>query len=130
MVMRADRSGLDEFEGIVKDVEHEVASDGRRQYHVRIQATNIDVGGATGLMHEWVSLSPKCTEDSVPQGSVMDNYLRQIEVCVRDAKKVATLKEAFALLVGKKFRFARMKLGKDYEGNPAREYIVPVALIQ
>jgi hypothetical protein len=29
-------------------------------------------------------------------------------------------------MVGKKFRFKRLKLGKDFDGHAAREYIVPV----
>jgi hypothetical protein len=130
MVERKESTGLDSFEGIVENVEFETGGlDDRRQYHVTIECTSHEIGGATGKLHEWIPMSPKSTEDSVPQGSVMDRYLTQVEMCISEAKKAATIQEALNLMVGKKFQFQRVKLGKDYEGHSAKDYIVPTRLI-
>lgn len=131
MVKRAEASGgLDEFEGIVEKAEFESAFGDRRQYHLTIDATNVEVGGATGKLHEWVPMSATCTEDIVPPQSVMDRYLQQLEICIKDVQKAETLADAFKLVVGKKFKWKKMKLGRDFEGNKAKDYFVPVALIE
>lgn len=130
MVERVESSGLTEFVGTVEDVQLEEGIEGRKQYHLTIEPHDIEVKGATGRFHEWVAMSPKCTEDKVPQGSVMDRYLTQIEICISEAKKATTIEEAFGMLKGKKFKFSRVKLGKDFDGHAAKEYIVPVALIE
>ena len=127
LMASAQLGGLEEFEGTVEKVEFEIGAEERRQYHIYIIAADIEVTGPTGRMHEWVPMSPKATEESVPNGSVADRYLTQMEICVPAIKRTKTLKEAFQLLVGRKFRFQRIKLGRDFEGHPAREYIVPVA---
>ena len=129
IVERIESSGLEEFEGTVVAVECETGMEGRLQYHVSIKPTSIEVKGSTGRMHEWIPMSPKATENSVPQGSVMDKYLTQIEICISAAKKAATIADAFSLLKGKTFSFKKIKLGQSFDGHPAKEYIVPVALI-
>lgn len=130
MVERVESSGLEEFKGTVESVAAESGMEGRVQYHLTIAPQDIEVKGATGRMHEWVPMSPKATETSVPQGSVMDKYLTQIEICISAAKKAATIEDAFNLLVGKTFRFKKIKLGQSFDGHPAKEYIVPVSLIE
>jgi len=130
MVERAEQKGLEEFEGTVESIEFETGIEDRKQYHIYIDPIDIEIKGATGKLHEWVPMSPKATEESVPQGSVMDRYLTQVEICISAAKKSKTIKEALGLMKGKKFKFKRLKLGKDFEGHPAREYIVPVALVE
>lgn len=120
--------GLSDFEGKVVSVEFESGGDEtRRQYHIKIDPTSIKVGGLTNLIHEWCPLSPKATEEQVPQGSVMDRYLTHVEIVVPEAKKVAKIGDALKLLIGKTFQFKKLKLGKDFNGQPAKEYIVPVA---
>ena len=126
MVERSEGKGLDEFEGIVKTVEFETGIEDRKQYHISIEPTSLKVQGATGMLHEWIPMSPKSTEETIPQGSVMDRYITQVEICISEAKRAKTVKEALGLLIGKKFRFKRLKLGKDFDGHAAREYIVPV----
>lgn len=131
MVQRVEASNgkFEDMEGTVTSVEYEQSALGNGQYHIKIDPVNFKVKGKTNLMHEWVPMSKTATEEAVPQGSVMERYLTQIEICVPAAKRASTIKQAFGLLVGKKFRFAKIKLGKDYDGNPAKEYIVPVAAL-
>ena len=127
LVERIDGKFDPEFVGNVEKVEFEVGIEDRRQYHVFIEPVDFEVHGATARLHEWVPVSKQSTEDQIQGGSVMDSYLRQVEICLPAAKKAKSLKEAFQLLVGHKFRFQRIKLGREYDGHPAREYIVPVA---
>lgn len=131
MVQRVESTGkMDEIEGVVESVNPEIsAATGLTQYHLIINPTNFKVKGKTGKLHEWVGMSKTASEEQVPQGSVLERYLTQIEICVPAAKKAATIKQAFGMLVGKKFRFQRIKLGKEFDGNPAKEYIVPVAAL-
>ena len=91
---------------------------------------DLEVKGPSGAMHEWIGLSKKATEDKVPQGSVMDRYLTQIEMLIDGADKAKTIGEAFAMMVGKKFRFKKIKLGRDFDGHKAKEYIVPVFIVE
>jgi len=130
VVQRVEATGkMDEFEAIVESVELETGIQDRKQYHIVMNPTSVEVKGATGRMHEWLPVSPRATEEAVPQGSVMDRYLTQVEICVKGAKTCKTIKEELGLMVGKKFRFKKIKLGKDFNGQPAREYSVPVTAL-
>jgi len=129
MVLRTESGMSSEFIGTVESVELEQGIEDRKQYHVVIDPEDITVKGATGRMHEWIPMSPKAKEDALPQGCVMDRYLLQLEIVIKEAKKKATVKEALQLMVGKKFKFSKIKLGKDFSGHPAKEYIVPVQLL-
>lgn len=129
MVQRVETKGLDEFVGTVESVELEVGIEDRKQYHVVIDPEDIEIKGQTGRMHEWIPMSPKSKEDALPQGSVMDRFLLQLEIVIKEAKKAVTVKEALQLMVGKKFKFSKIKLGKDFSGHAAKEYIVPVQLM-
>ena len=127
MVERKESQGLDEFECVVESIEKEQGmSEGQMQYHVTITPTSIEVGGKTGKLHEWIPLSKTSSEDAIAKGSVLDNYLRQVEICLPAAKKSATVGEALGLLVGKKFKFQKLELGRAFDGNAARQYAVPV----
>lgn len=131
MVQRTESNKkLDDFEGKVVSVELEEGIDQRKQYHITIDPIGFKVGGATGKLHEWIGLSPRATQEQVPQGSVMDRYLQQIEICLgKPARDAATVDVALKMLAGKKFKFSRIKLGKDFDGKSAREYIVPVSQV-
>ena len=127
MVQRTENTGmLESFDGKVVSVELEAGLEGRKQYHVRIDPTSFEVKGISQHMHEWIPMSAKATDDQVPQGSVLDRYLQQVEIVIPQAKKESSVDTALKLLVGKSFRFQKIKLGKDYDGNKARDYIVPV----
>jgi hypothetical protein len=131
MVLRTESSGkIDEFVATVTAVtlEQGVSVD-RKQYHVFMTPEGIEIKGETKQFHEWIPMSPKATDTQIPQGSVMDRYLQQIEICIPAAKKEPSVALALNLLVGKKFKFQKVKLGKDFDGHPAREYAVPVQAV-
>lgn len=130
MVVRTEASGkLEMFEAIVESIEIESSLNDRKQFHIVMAPTNVEVKGTTGKLHEWVPMSSKATETEVPQGSVLDRYLQQVEIVIPAAKKESTVSGAMNLLKGKKFRFQKVKLGKDFDGHPAREYAVPVVAL-
>jgi hypothetical protein len=126
MVERVESQGLQEFQGVVESIELEEGLNDNKQYHMIIEPTDIKVGGKTGKIHDWIPLSAKSTDDRIAKGSVMDGFLRQVEICVSGAKSAKTVSEALGMLVGNKFQFNRIELGRAYEGNAARQYSVPV----
>ena len=131
LVQRVEMAGkFDEFEASVESVELESGIDDRRQYHIRMIPTTFKVSGVSGAIHEWIGLSPRATEEAVPQGSVVDRYLMQLEICMSEVKNKKTVGEALKAMVGHKFKFKKLKLGKDFNNQQAKEYIVPVALIK
>ena len=130
MVERSENTGWESFIGVVESANLETGLEDRKQYHVVMKPEDLEVSGPTKAMHEWIGLSEKATEDKVPQGSVMDRYLTQIEMLIDGADKAKTIGEAFAMMVGKKFRFKKIKLGRDFDGHKAKEYIVPVSIVE
>ncbi len=134
MVKRAETSGgLDEFVAVIKSAEFEESkdpNDDKRQYHLKLDPEGIEIKGATGCLHEWVPMSKTCTEEIVPPQSVMDRYLQQMEICIKEVEDAKSIADAFALLVGKKFKFKSMQLGRDYDKFKAKDYFVPVALVE
>jgi hypothetical protein len=133
MVDRVGANVLDEFEGKVVDVvleKNTFADSESSQYHITMSGENIEVKGKTGVIHEWIRLSPKTTEESIPEGSIVDKYLTQLEIVLPEAKKAKTLADAFVLMKGKTFLFKKVKLGKAFEGHPARALWLPVQLLK
>jgi len=129
MVDRRESQGLTEFDGIVESIALEEGTEGNRQFHLIIEPTSLTVKGKTGKLHEWVPLSATSTDDGIAKGSVMDFYLRQLELVMSAAKKASTCTQAFNLMKGKRFHFQKMELGRAYAGNPAKQYAVPVKLL-
>jgi hypothetical protein len=129
MVLRSE--GFKEFVGTVVDVtleSNDLTEEKLMQYHISIKPEGKVIKGKTGMIHEWIRLTKTAKEDSVPEGSVLDNYLKMIEMIIPAAKRAATLDEAFGLLKGKKFLWKKVKLGKAYAGHEAKEYWVCTAL--
>jgi hypothetical protein len=127
MVQRIESSGkIEELDATVESVVLEKSAIGHGQYKLTLKPHNVEVKAKTGRFFEWIPLSKTATQEAVPQGSVVEKYLMQMEICVPAVKKAATLEDAFKLLIGKRFIFKRFKLGKSFEGNAAREYLVPI----
>jgi len=127
MVERKESQGLDEFKATVRAVEREEGTNGP-QYHFFLTPIDVKIQGKTGELHEWIPMSKTSSEEQIAKGSVLDGFLRQLEICLSEAKKAPTVADAFALMVGKAFKFQKMELGRAYDGNPARQYSVPVGL--
>ena len=123
-IERKQSEGLTEFEGEVISVEKEDSKleSAGSQYHIKIKPLNIEVKGDSGFFHEWVRLSGTATEESVPEGSVLDRYLQQMELVEDDVKKASTLGDAFKCLVGNKYMFKRMKLGKSFTDESGKTH--------
>jgi hypothetical protein len=133
MVDRVTQTGLEEFEGKVVDIvlEKNTFQDTESdQYHITMEPTTLTIKGKTGFLHEWLRLSPKTTQTAVPEGSVVERYLAQVELCLTDARKEKTLSGALNMMKGKTFLFKKVKLGRSYEGRPAREVWTPIRLIK
>lgn len=132
VVDRNKNDGLVEFVGVVADVVLEkntfTGDDESTQYHITMKPEGIAMKGKTGFIHEWVRLSAKATQKSVPEGSIIERYLSQLEVVMPDAKKAKTLDEAFAMMKGKSFLFRRVKLGRAFQGNQPRDMWTPCGL--
>lgn len=129
MVERTTSNNLDEFKGTIENInieESEVQGKKHKQYHISIKPLDVEIKGKTGLIHEWIRITDKCTEGSVPEGSVIDRYIQQIEILHPECKKLATITEVFQVLVGNSYQFQKLKLGKSFDGKDAKEYIVPV----
>jgi hypothetical protein len=133
MVERTAPTGLESFEGKVVDIvlEKNTFQDTESdQYHISMEPTTLAVKGKTGFLHEWLRLSPKTTQTAVPEGSVVERYLAQVELCIPEARKEKTLDAALKLMKGRLFEFRKVKLGRSYEGRPAREVWTPVRLVK
>lgn len=131
MVKRTEAQTFDEFEGTVEsvDIEESTLKDGGQQYHITINPENVVVEGKTGKMHEWVRIPPKATDVTVPEGSVIDRYLIQLELLQDEVKEMEAHAEAFKAMVGKKYLFKRVKHGRAFEDHKAKEYWTPVKLL-
>jgi hypothetical protein len=130
VVERTEAKGLEECTAVVTNIglESNKLESGATQWHIEMDPEDVEIKGKTGKLHEWIRLPGTATEESVPQGSVVDRYLQQVEIALPEAKKAKTVKEAFEMMKDKKFKFKRLKLGKAFEGHEARAYWAPVGL--
>lgn len=128
----AQSAGLEEVDAKVVKVTLEKNNLGNNesdQIHIEFEPLTVKIKGATGRLHEWVRFSAKASQTAVPEGSVLERYLSQLELLIPDAKKAKTVSEAFAMMEGRVFKFKKVKLGRAYEGRQAREVWTPVANI-
>lgn len=127
MVERTEARGFEEFTGTVADVHMEESSvngEMQKQCHISITPHDVTVKGKTGLMHEWIRLPEGAAENTVPEGSVADKFLAQLELM--DSKvKTLDVAEAFAWLKGRTFLWKKVRHGKSYQGYAAKEYWTP-----
>ena len=133
-IKRKQAEALTEFVAEVISVvkEQSKLEEAGDQFHIQMKPEDVEIKGETGFIHDWIRLPETATEDSVPEGSVVDRYLQQMEIVEDSVANASTLTEAFECLVGKTYKFKKMKLGKsftDSEGktHPAREFWTPIA---
>jgi len=128
MVQRIQATGLDEFPGTIRLIEVVEGNFGP-QYHLELVPTDKDlIKGKTGAFHEYIRITPKATDAEVPEGSILDLYLREVESTFKEAKKAETVLDALNCMKGKKIVFRKKILGKAFGGHNASEHWVPVKL--
>jgi hypothetical protein len=134
MVERKESTGIDRFDGVVTLVEKvpDKLNAGREQYHIAMKPNDTALlsGTKTGQFHEWIGLSATSSEKIVAEGSVLDNFLKELEAVIPKAKKAETVTEALKMLEGKKMRFIKKVLGKSFEGKQAQAMFVPSVLLE
>lgn len=131
MVERTEAKGLDEFEGTVESVtkvESKIDNaDGTKAYQYEVLMGT--EASSTGKMYNWLRIPKTATDTSVPDGSVIDRFIQELEVLDRKLKKEENVADVLNWMVGKKFKFVRKKLGKAFDGKEAADYWVPVAIL-
>ena len=130
MVGRTKAEGIEIFDGEVKDVTIEPSQRediSGEQIHIQIEPLDKSLlkDSKTGCMHEWIRLSPKSTDTTVPEGSTADNYIQEIESVIPEAKKIELVAQVFNIIKGRKFTFVQKRLGKSFKGYEAKNYWVP-----
>lgn len=133
MVERKSSEGIDRFDGIVTLVEKvpDKLNAGREQWHIAMKPADIELlkDTKTGMFHEWIGISSTSGEKVVAEGSVLDNYLKEVEIVLPKAKKAETVSEALRMIEGKKMRFVKKVLGKSFEGKPSLPMFVPSVML-
>ncbi len=131
MVERTKTEGIEEFEGTITDItfeQSELKGDKQEQYHISMTPndTKLLEDSKTGMLHTWIKFSDKATQESIPEGSVLDRFLTEIETLHTETKKLKTVDETMQFIKGKKYLFKTKRLGKAYDGHEAKAYWVPV----
>lgn len=131
MVERTEAKGLDEFEGTVKSVEKVESkidnSDGSKAYQYEVLMETD--ASSTGKMHNWLRIPKTATETSVPDGSVLDRFIQELEVLDKTLRKKDKVEDVLTWMIEKKFKFVKKKLGKAFDGKEAADYWVPVQIL-
>lgn len=133
MVDRAKPEFVDRFVGEIISANIETSQNveiSQLQYHLQLKPDNVELlkSSKTGFFHEWIRISEKTEDGKIVEGSVLDRYVAEIELLIPETKKLKTHKEVFDSVVGKRFEFARKKLGKSFSGHDAKEYWIPISL--
>lgn len=148
MVLRKEQAEqLENFDGTVEVVEYIRTgykdSDGnvlpdeeqKNQYHLVIKPTDekgIDYikDSKTKRFHAFITMSETSTESSVASGSIMDNYLSEVEACLPETKKMVGVTDVMYYLRGKTFAWILKKVGRAFQGKDAKQLYVPRTLLK
>lgn len=133
-VTRTKAQLFDVFIGRVEDVkivdDQQRVEDQGQQYHIEMDCLDKEIKGETGKLHEWLRITAKSTEDTVPEGSVLDKYLEELEAILPDARKEGlSVMQVLTMMKTKVFQFRKKKLGRSFEGHEAKQYWTPVRLL-
>ena len=123
---------ITEFIGVVEKCEietNELKDKVQHQYHIFIKPENIEIKGKSGFMHEWIRIPGTSDESHIPEGSVLDKFVTELEIIDKTVKNIKTVPEVFKSIIGKKYKFVHKKLGKSFNGNEAKLYWVPITQI-
>ncbi len=124
---------IESFEGLCEKVEvvPDQMREGGEQIHMEFKPDDEKLleGSKTGRFHEWLRLTDKTTDTTVPEGSKIEAYLKEIEVVLPETKKAKKVVDAFKAMEGKKFKFVRKTLGKAFKGHEAKPSFIPQAAL-
>lgn len=133
MVERTSSEGVDQFEGTVEIIEKVPSqlNEKEEQWHIAMKPKDVKLlkGTKTEMFHEWLRITKTTTENSVAEGSVLDNYLKELEATIPEAKKSESVEAALNVMKGKNLRFIKKVLGKSFEGKQSKPAFVPNAII-
>lgn len=131
MVNRTEAKTFEEFSGKVLSVDVEPSSLNAEedQYHIQIKPLDVEIKGKTGLMHDWIRIPPTADINSVPEGSVIDMYIRELEKCDTKLKQMESVNAVFQYMKGKTFKFVKGKLGKAFDGKQAADHWLPRTIV-
>jgi len=137
MVERTKAEIIDRFEGTIAKVELELSdpinkddTEKQQQWHIQMKPDDANVcKGETGHFHTWVRVSPKATNEKVPEDSALDKYLTCVEKAASETKTMKTVADVMKFIEGKKFEFVLDKLGKSYQGKESKDVFVPFRLL-
>ena len=133
MVKRTKGEMLEAFDGTCSKVE--VVPDQMResgeQIHMEFEPDDKTIleGSKTGKFHEWLRLTSTTTSETVPEGSKIEAYLKEIEIVLPTSKKVDKVFDAFKMMDGKRFHFVRKVLGRSFKGYDAKPSFVPQSVL-
>lgn len=134
MVDRTKAEIVEEFDGVCTKIEKipDQLNEEQEQYHLEFKPDDEKIleGSKTERFHEWIRITPKATNKTVPEGSKLDKYLQEIEIVFKEAKKAKTVDEAMRVLEGKHCHFVRKVLGKSFKGYEAKPSFVPQKIIE
>ena len=120
-----------EIEGEIVDVVREEPNkEGMLpQWHIAFKSLdpNKVIKAKTGCLHVWIRETETCTETTVPRDSVIQKYVDALVDIHGDAiKNLATVKETFEFMKGKKYLLKSKVLGRAFNKNAPAEYWTPV----
>lgn len=122
-------TGFDRFTGKVESITLEKGNFGE-QWHMIIVPTDVKVKGKTGAFHNFIPHPNTATDKTIPEGSILARYIEELKVIFPDILSKNSVEEALKVMVGKTFEFIPKKLGKSFRGYEAKEYFVPIRIIQ
>ncbi|RKX66118.1 MAG: hypothetical protein DRP42_03760 [Tenericutes bacterium] len=119
---------LTEFVAIVEQVTAE-ESDYGVQIHLVLDPLDTELkekmkDTKTQRFHEWIRLSPKATDHSLPEGSIAHQYYKMLCNVEPKAKEPDKVFDAFKTMEGNIYLFRKEKLGRSYGGHEATDHWV------
>jgi hypothetical protein len=129
MVNRKTPEFTTEFNGKVVNITIEKDKNEMSQYHLEILPLDLEIKGKTGYMHEWIRITKETTDTDIIEGSILDFYIQDLELCDKSVKNMKTHQEVLFFMKDKCFQFAKKKYGKSFNGKDAAEHWYPRKLL-
>ena len=81
MVERTQTEIIEEFDGVIDSIKvvPDQINEGQEQYHIEMKPNDKEMlkDSKTGKFHTWLKITKTSTNESVAEGSVLDNYLKE-----------------------------------------------------